>query len=183
MEKMKRCSCCKVEKPIEEFPIDRSKRDGFFHKCKKCLAAADRRRYGRTRDKQISQARRWNTNNPDRYKDIQLQLHYGISLADYNEMLKDQDGVCAICRKPDKRALSVDHCHTTNAIRGLLCGGCNRALGILDDDVNRVSAMVNYLRKQYPEQNQIHEVLEAAERADRQCPAYNKASPGLLSCL
>lgn len=180
---MKRCSCCKVDKPIEEFHIDRAKRDGFFHKCKSCVASADRYRYGLTRQKQIARARSWATENPERYRDIQLQLHYSISLDQYNEMLKQQGGVCAVCRQPDKRALSVDHCHETNVVRGLLCGGCNRALGLLGDDIKRVSAMVEYLRKQYPEQSHIREVSEVAELNGHQCHTYNRASLGLLSAL
>lgn len=180
---MKQCSCCKVEKPFEEFQIDRSRRDGFLHRCKSCQAARDRRKYGITRDKQIADARRWNVQNPERYRDIQLRRSYGISLTEYNEMLGRQRGVCAVCRRADERALSVDHCHSTGQVRGLLCGACNRALGILEDDAARVEALAAYLKKQRPSQIPSLAALEADAPTDRQCPAYSMGSPGLLSCL
>jgi len=56
---------------------------------------------------------------------------YGITLEIYNQMLKAQGGVCAICHKEDSKGnhLSVDHDHSTGKVRGLLCGRCNLALG------------------------------------------------------
>lgn len=43
-----------------------------------------------------------------------------------------QHGRCAICREPGKK-LCVDHDHTTDAIRGLLCGPCNMRLGFFEN--------------------------------------------------
>ena len=64
-----------------------------------------------------------------------LKRKYGLTEAAYSKMLLDQDGVCAICRKPETRfcngtlaSLSVDHDHETGKIRGLLCIKCNRSL-------------------------------------------------------
>jgi hypothetical protein len=51
---------------------------------------------------------------------------YGIALDDYDRMLDDQDGRCAICRcVPRTKRLAVDHDHDTGEVRGLLCRGCN----------------------------------------------------------
>ena len=64
-----------------------------------------------------------------------LSYFYGISLAQYDEMLRGQGGVCKICKKPSERSrrrLAVDHCHITGKIRGLLCGSCNTKLGFLE---------------------------------------------------
>lgn len=62
-------------------------------------------------------------------RDSRLRKTYGISLADYDRMLKAQGGGCAICgRKPKKRALDVDHSHCSGRVRGLLCHRCNRGL-------------------------------------------------------
>lgn len=67
----------------------------------------------------------------------------GVDAARYQEMLREQGGVCAICaqpeRAPDKstgkiRDLAIDHCHATDAIRALLCSTCNRGLGFFNDD-------------------------------------------------
>lgn len=57
------------------------------------------------------------------------QRKYGISVEQYEAILRDQGGVCAICERPPKtRRLHVDHDHKTGEIRGLLCYRCNRAL-------------------------------------------------------
>lgn len=61
---------------------------------------------------------------------------FGISEADYDFMFAYQGGACGICRTPQSdlsKALAVDHCHKTGRIRGLLCGNCNTALGLMKD--------------------------------------------------
>lgn len=61
-------------------------------------------------------------------RDRYLRKTYGLSLAQYNEMLRLQGGVCYICRRPrkvDARPLNVDHDHRTGRVRGLLCFTCN----------------------------------------------------------
>jgi hypothetical protein len=63
-------------------------------------------------------------------------------------MLARQGGACAICKQPPtRRPLFVDHCHTTGKVRGLLCHGCNAALGFMRDDHTRTSAATEYLLK------------------------------------
>ena len=62
-------------------------------------------------------------------RDRFLRKTYGITLTQYNEMFKEQNGGCWIChRPPKKRALHVDHNHKTGKIRGLLCHNCNYGL-------------------------------------------------------
>jgi Autographiviridae endonuclease VII len=75
----------------------------------------------------------------------QLKCHYGISLDDYNAMLAQQNGVCAICMKISDRTLSVDHCHTTGVVRGLLCRRCNTGLGCFEDQPSLVLRAFDYL--------------------------------------
>jgi len=71
---------------------------------------------------------------------------YGITLEDYNNMYEAQSGLCAICFKSSgARRLSVDHNHTTGAVRGLLCHRCNTSLGLLNDDVNVLLSAIKYL--------------------------------------
>jgi hypothetical protein len=72
---------------------------------------------------------------------------YGISVEDYERMLAEQDGGCHICgKKPEgKRALDIDHDHTTGKVRGLLCSNHNRALGLLNDDIKLMLRSVEYL--------------------------------------
>lgn len=64
-----------------------------------------------------------------RAKDLYLRRKYGITLAVYNEMLKDQNNNCALCGKHKskfKKSLAVDHNHKTGKVRGLVCFHCNK---------------------------------------------------------
>jgi hypothetical protein len=61
-----------------------------------------------------------------------LRRRYGMTAEEYDTMAAKQNHVCAICEK--QRKLVVDHCHTTGAIRGLLCHACNNALHIIDSE-------------------------------------------------
>ena len=79
---------------------------------------------------------------------------HGITTDAYNAMLAAQNGVCAICKNPEVRRtkgtlwrLSIDHCHTTGKIRGLLCGNCNQTIGLLKEQINTLREMINYLTK------------------------------------
>jgi Recombination endonuclease VII len=59
---------------------------------------------------------------------------YGLSVGQYDMLLRIQNGVCALCRRPPKRIrLHVDHDHRTEVIRGLLCHRCNRGLGYIQN--------------------------------------------------
>lgn len=80
-------------------------------------------------------------------RERRLRKLHGITLDDYDAMLKTQHRRCAICRKkPDKRVLVVDHNHSTGEVRGLLCNTCNRAIGLLKDDPDLLARAVKYLR-------------------------------------
>lgn len=78
-----------------------------------------------------------------------LERTYGLTLAEYDEMLESQDGVCAICKEPcaTGRRLAVDHDHDTGTVRGLLCSRCNLGIGYLKNAVNLAQA-ITYLELQ-----------------------------------
>jgi len=77
-----------------------------------------------------------------------LKYAFGITLAQYNEMLESQAGGCAICeQKPTTIRLAVDHDHITGTIRGLLCVGCNTTVGKLRDSPELVEKLRRYLYK------------------------------------
>lgn len=82
-------------------------------------------------------------------KDRHYQGKYGITLAQYNDMLAAQGGVCALCRRDPKlkKRFSVDHDHMTGRIRGLLCMRCNTAIGHLLDEPGRALAAAAYLER------------------------------------
>jgi Recombination endonuclease VII len=73
---------------------------------------------------------------------------YKMTAFEYQLRLKEQGGVCAICRKPpDSRPLVIDHCHITGIIRGLLHQKCNTAIGLLGDNPELLRNAATYLEK------------------------------------
>lgn len=105
-------------------------------------------------DKYREKRNQWKKDNPDKVRNYKLKYNFGITLKQYNEMLKDQNGVCAICEhsetvrdhKTDQlKYLSVDHEHSTGKVRALLCNSCNTGLGMFQDDSNILLAASQYL--------------------------------------
>jgi len=86
----------------------------------------------------------------DAKREYALKDNYGIGFQQYEEMLRQQDGKCAICGAvaADTRGsrLHVDHCHQTGAVRGLLCSSCNLGLGKFGDCSGRLERAALYLR-------------------------------------
>lgn len=133
MESQK-CSKCHKTKPLSEFfirhDINRPNR-----RCKLCVYASNRRNYNHDKE-------RWR----------KLQYKFGQSIkSQYDILLAQQGGTCALCHqspKPDKRnrgVLVIDHDHVTGKVRGLLCGTCNRAIGLLQDNPTILTRAIQYL--------------------------------------
>lgn len=121
---------CGEVKPPEAF------RGGW--QCKKCYAAK--------RPRMTSEYQR-NAN---------LKHLYGITAEEFDRMEAAQGGACAICGKPETSVsrklgrafpLSVDHCHATGGVRGLLCRACNNGIGQLRHDPGLLSAAIEYLER------------------------------------
>ncbi len=84
----------------------------------------------------------------ERQRAANLLKNFGITPADFDHLLDEQGGLCAICRSdtPGGRGrFHVDHCHLTNKIRGLLCTRCNTGLGQFGDDPDRLRSATAYL--------------------------------------
>ena len=96
-----------------------------------------------------TRAKKWYRKNRDRRVGYDLHRHYGITLEQYEQMLAEQDGACAICKRlPTKRTLAVDHNHDTGRVRGLLCAQCNLGIGGLQDSLTLVLEAAQYLRRE-----------------------------------
>jgi hypothetical protein len=101
------------------------------------------------RSKKCDQYRAPNWSGLER-EDAIMRRQYGITLAEYNAMLEKQDYKCAICGNEDEvegRRLAIDHCHTKGNVRGLLCGKCNRGLGLFYDNLDLLEKAKDYLIK------------------------------------
>lgn len=88
---------------------------------------------------------------PEVRREFWLIQRYGLTLKDYDDLLAHQGGVCAICKRPPRakihKHLYVDHDHKTGVVRGLLCPGCNSAIGQFADDTATLHIAIEYLRK------------------------------------
>lgn len=90
-------------------------------------------------------------------KSLQLESNYGITYVDYLRMFEEQGGVCACCGEQEsgihnrgkeavRLTLAVDHDHSTGEVRGLLCTKCNKAIGLLGDNITGVEKALTYLK-------------------------------------
>ena len=120
----------------------------------------------------------------DKQRHYSLKRYYGISLADYAEMFRRQDGKCAICHQPETdkdrhgnvRVLAVDHCHATGAVRELLCYACNSMLGQARDKKETLLAAVAYLEKHIADSTDLGPSALQADLAD----AAQTSGPNLV---
>jgi len=80
-----------------------------------------------------------------------LKKYYNITLDDFNQKLLKQDHRCMICRETfqtrKSKAACVDHDHTTNQVRDILCGRCNSVVGYVDENPTLLEAAMGYLKK------------------------------------
>lgn len=110
-----------------------------------------RRQRPEVRADAVRRARRWREANPEKHLDLRY-AKYGLTYADYERMLEEQGGVCAICRCEESskqfgktRRLALDHNHATEKVRALLCHGCNHTLGRMGDDPELLRRAADYL--------------------------------------
>ena len=132
---MKKCTTCLEVKPEEDFHWHYKDKGIRRHACKVCRSNVEKLRQ-RTDSYKIKRT------------DYSLKKAYGISSEEYQEKLKQQNYVCAICSKAQTtKALAVDHCHTTGIIRSLLCGSCNTGLGQFKDNPELLLKAADYLKE------------------------------------
>ncbi len=131
------CSRCELEKESDDFYFYAGR---YFPYCKECAGKADKRR--RAEDP-------LRTKRSDRAAHLRL---YGLTLADYDALLEDQGGVCAICGTEESghgrtEHFLVDHDHDTDEVRGLLCQGCNTGLGGFRENIDSLKSAIDYLER------------------------------------
>lgn len=125
----KACNRCREVKSLDEFYPHTKTRDRRTTICKQCRRENDA----------VAVRNNW--------------AKYGLSREKYDAMVATSGGVCSICHGPEPRlrknglpkSLSVDHCHDTGEVRGLLCSRCNTALGYFNHDAALLASAAAYL--------------------------------------
>ena len=159
MSTTKTCSKCKAIKDVNAFYPK-------MGRCKKCQNKAttewakknpeiNRARalkyYYNNREQSIAKVRKWQANNKERDSLTKFKAHlkrtYNLSYEEYSRMFAEQEGKCAICHNYSDRRLDVDHNHTTNQIRQLLCSNCNTTIGLVDENIVILENIISYLKQ------------------------------------
>ena len=130
------CNYCKKIKYLKEFYTHNSCRSGRNSWCIECTNIRSKRWYNINKARSLANTR-----------EAKLLREYGISVEKYQELLKQQGGLCKICKQLEtqQRKLSIDHNHKTGKVRGLLCNRCNVAIGLLNEDIGIIHNVIIYL--------------------------------------
>ncbi len=136
------CSNCKDTKLLGQFHKDKTHKDGVTSACAECRLKVSKNHYAANK-----------AHIRDNGRITHLQRNYGITQIEYNNLVIEQGGVCAICGLPETaklnnttKRLSVDHCHKTGIVRGLLCGKCNNGIGRFEDNIDILASAISYLQ-------------------------------------
>lgn len=132
---MKTCTKCGLEKELEQFQVYKS--NGKEQRRARCSACRNEDQKQRYKD------------NPLTHRQYLLKSKYGLTLDDYDRLVEEQNGQCAICGtdKPNchHKRFVVDHNHKTGEVRGLLCSTCNTGLGNFFDNPQILLSAAKYL--------------------------------------
>lgn len=133
--KSKRCNQCGVWRPLTDFDPSRTGKYGRQAKCSNCRRLRRRNRYAL---------------NPVKWSYKHIKATYGLSKAEFDQLLLSQNGRCAACDDlfGNTRHRHIDHCHTTGRIRGILCQSCNVSIGSMKEDIGRLRRLIAYLERQ-----------------------------------
>ena len=82
-----------------------------------------------------------------------LQKVYKTTPEHYIQLLSEQENKCAICEMNlpvddyigKARVITVDHCHITGKVRGVLCDLCNRGIGYFKENIDSLANAIKYL--------------------------------------
>ena len=140
----KRCARCMEIKAPEYFAVvgngerngvKLTRRNSYCRSCAKSKAWDDRH----------SDFKAWYGRQRKSY----LRYRYGIETSEYEKIFKSQFGACAVCGfvNLEGKPLHIDHDHASGVVRGLLCGNCNRMLGLAMDKISTLNSAVDYLEK------------------------------------
>jgi hypothetical protein len=143
------CYICKINKPIKEFYKSKYGTGGYEYRCKLCSISKHNQYRIKNHVKCNEYDKMRNLTHKDYQNDWQLKKNYGISLEQKNKMILDQDKKCACCGDflgIDSKNMHIDHNHITKKVRSILCGKCNWALGMMDENVDKILKLAEYAK-------------------------------------
>lgn len=134
--KIKKCSKCQENKNIELFGIKKYNNDGLNHYCKECENKRSKLKYSKPEFK-------------DNKKYYQIERKYGLTKGEYFDKLKNQNNKCNICEVDllNDKDTHIDHSHNTGKVRDILCKKCNNLLGSVNEDIDYLNRLINYINK------------------------------------
>jgi hypothetical protein len=165
---VKKCSRCQVTKQLSLFHKDKRNKDGHDTVCNECHSMKTKQYQKKNPEKLVTKSKKWDTKNVEKRKNARYKRVYGISVTEYGNRLNKQDHCCALCRTHKDKfryALSVDHCHKTGKIRGLLCGTCNMTIGYLGDDVESFERIIRYLKGELNEESKENNTFSSETKS------------------
>lgn len=151
------CSTCSIEKPIDQFPTDKTVPGGIRTSCKNCRREVRRKSRHRRPEVYREQNVRYKKRNPIKARNSTYKSIHKITYDEYLEMIKAQGNVCKICgAEPEgKRFWALDHDHNCcgkgrscpKCQRGVLCQACNKILGFAKDNKEVLAKAIEYLEE------------------------------------
>jgi hypothetical protein len=146
------CSGCSQQKEFDKFYVQKGGLGKRSSRCRPCSDAATIVSRNKNLPRQRVYDRAYYERTKAKRPAYYLKKLYGITVEIYEQMVVDQRGVCAICGsaptgKRNFTKLHVDHDHVTSRVRGLLCGRCNLAIGMLADNQEHLFKALEYLEK------------------------------------
>lgn len=161
---MKKCNRCLLVKPISEFytysgsntPMSKCKvchnnqTMSYYHKNPELMKEQSKKRYETNKEKILKQHKKWQNKNVGIMRVYSWKVRgVDITYPQYVKMFNEQNGECKICKVKShtlKKGLAVDHSHITDEIRGLLCGKCNRGIGMFNDNPALLQIASHYVK-------------------------------------
>jgi hypothetical protein len=131
----KRCANCREVKEYSGFTLSKITHDRRTAHCRLCISAKARAKYLTRTERRTAKDR-----------EAHRRWKYGLTAEQFSAMLAAQRGCCAICGE-HMGTPCVDHDHTTEKVRGLLCKECNWAIGFLHDNAVRMDRAAAYIRE------------------------------------
>jgi hypothetical protein len=153
--------CARCGKPLRASRSNANR--GEIVRCRSCYrrdwyvanrqtVKRDSKRYYReTCERRLEVAAEWRASHPEQHRQnarrFKLKSKYGITPEQYDAMYAEQRGLCFLCGRSQtgSRRLDIDHCHRTRQLRKLLCGICNRFVGVIERDPGWLARTLEYL--------------------------------------